>query len=93
MIIAVTAALLALLLFWFGFAQSHLVAPLAIFIEAAPVVVAVSGGLPPGHVAVHLVGTLALFYTTFVLGRWMADPVTLRADLRDLVTRGSGGPA
>lgn len=89
MIIVAAAALLALLLFWFGYAQSHLVAPLAIFIEAAPVVVVVSSGLPPERIALHLVGTLALFYATFVLGRWLADPAALGADIRAL-TPGSG---
>lgn len=71
MLVAIVALLLALLLYWFGFVQSHWVAPAALFTASGPLVAALSWTYDTERVLAHLIANLALFYIAFALGRWM----------------------
>ncbi|AHB49927.1 hypothetical protein W911_04375 [Hyphomicrobium nitrativorans NL23] len=73
MLIATVALLLAILLFWFGFAQSHWIAPAALFTASGPLVAALSWSYDTERVLAHLFLNFALFYIAFALGRWMGD--------------------
>jgi len=69
MIVATTALLFAILLFWFGFVQSHAVAPVVLFAATAPVVAIFSSSQGPERIADHLIANIALFCAAFALGR------------------------
>ena len=86
MLIAIVALLLAILLFWFGFAQSHWIAPAALFTASGPLVAALSWSYDTERVLAHLFLNFALFYIAFAFGRWMGDrtlaPSRTRSHLR-----------
>lgn len=73
MLVAIAALLLAILLFWFGFAQSHWIAPAALFTTSGPLVAALSWTYDTERIVAHLIANLALFYVAFALGRWMGN--------------------
>lgn len=79
MIIATVALLLAILLFWFGFVQSHWVAPAALFTTSGPLVAALSWADSTERVIAHLIANLALFYIAFALGHWMGNHILAQA--------------
>ena len=79
MLVATVALVLAMLLFWFGFAQSHWVAPAALFTASGPLVAALSWTYGTERILAHLIANLALFYIAFALGRWLGDRNTAQA--------------
>lgn len=73
MILLLAALPVAALLVWFGFVESHWIAPVALFTVSAPVLAVIHWNDGPAQVATLLAVNLALFYAAFALGRSMAD--------------------
>lgn len=79
MILAVAMMLAgASLLLFLGAAQSHWIAPAALFAVSAPAVMVLSLDLPLAQNAAHQVILLASYYVVFAVGRWTAPRVWRR---------------
>lgn len=73
MIVLVAAMLFSALLFWFGLAGSHWIAPASLFAASGPVIAAFSWNYDVTQIAMHLLMALLLFYAAFGCGRWAAE--------------------
>jgi hypothetical protein len=75
--VAMLATAAGLLLF-LGAAQSHWIAPAALFAVSAPAVMVLSLDLPIERTAAYQGALLAGYYVVFAVGRWTAPRVSRR---------------
>lgn len=75
MVWIVTLLAVAGMLAFLGAAQSHWIAPAALFAVSAPVVMVMSHHLPIEQTAAHQSAVLAGYYVVFAIGRWTAQRI------------------